>query len=1162
MKHYQLTNVHRGRVKRLYHVPLGFWMKVCWAIIPVLFSGLQATTAHPSNGKGLENEKIHLNVRNLSLPKIFHEIEKQTTLHFAYDPNLVEGYSATVSGNPITVEKALSIILKDTPLAYNQIKDKILITRIRMPASSKIEPLRINISALQTEYKPLEINITGKVTDQDGEPLIGVNIQVKGTTKGTVTDFDGLYSLTDVDEQAVLVFSYIGFLTQEIQAAGKTMIDVVLLPDAQMLDEVIVVGYGTVKKSDLTGSVSRISGEDFSRQPITQLTEMLSGTVSGFYSKQSASPSGGGSMEIRGQNSLSAQTNPMIVLDGVIFNGSLQEINPSDIESIDILKDASSAAIFGARAAAGVILVTTKKGVVGKPRINFSTKIGFSNPTSELKPLGPDEYLQFRQDFFTEGILNDPSTNRYYYTNPENLPSDISVDEWLNFRDNPNQNPINEWTQRLNLFSVEQENYLAGRTVDWYGKVMNPNALRQNYDLSVSGGTDKIRYYWSMGYLDNEGIITGQQYSALKSRLNLDVSLNDWLSVGLNGQFTNRDEGGAAANLGRMYIVSPYGNFRNEDGSLTLHPHEYVGGINPMTDYYGRNQNRKINSIFTSLYTNIELPFGFTYKFSYQPRISYLDDFIFDGPESTRGISLPQGFSSRANQKTYEWMVDNLLTWNKTFGVHNLDFTFLYNIEEFQSWYNIQSNQNFTPNAKLGFHGLQFGDNPSISNSDTRQTGDALMGRMNYSLMERYLFTASVRRDGYSAFGQEQPHAVFPAFAFAWKLSDEGFYNNEGIINRLKLRLSWGVNGNREIGAYSALSTLSSVKSYDGSNVIVGVQNSSLANSSLVWEKTTSFNIGADIGILEDRIGVSADFYVGKTNDLLLNRLLPIITGFSNVTSNLGELKNQGFELNINTTNIYTSNFNWSSNLVFSLNRNEIVSLFGDKGDYTLLGESRNGELPDFSNRWFPGHAVDAVWSYNILGIWQESEADQAAVYNMVPGDIKGEDVNNDGKFIDVEDQQFIGHTVPRYLFGLQNTLDWGPWSASMFIRADLGHLIPFNEALGGTLTHDRNNYNNGPLPYWTPENQSNSYPRLRPVNTAYGGGISFYEPGAFLRLQDISLSYSLPESFYSRLEMTGMSLFVSSRNLLTIDSFIGWDPESRMTPMPKSITFGIDISL
>src|SRR5690606_16680508 len=288
----------------------------------------------------------------------------------------------------------------DIPLSYNQINAKILITRAKHPNSIPTELLQIRtpLPRLEQMTAPV-INISGTVTDQNGEALIGVNIQVKGTTKGTITDFDGRYSLDDVDEQAILVFSYIGFQSQEVPVAGKSTIDIVLLPDAQLLDEVIVVGYGTVKKSDLTGSVTRISGEDFKRQPITQLTEMLSGTVSGFYSQQSASPGGGGSMEIRGQNSLSARTNPMIVLDGVIFNGSLQEINPNDIESIDILKDASSSAIFGARVAAGIILVTTKKGSVGAPTINFSTKIGFSNPTSERKPLGPEEYLQFREDF-------------------------------------------------------------------------------------------------------------------------------------------------------------------------------------------------------------------------------------------------------------------------------------------------------------------------------------------------------------------------------------------------------------------------------------------------------------------------------------------------------------------------------------------------------------------------------------------------------------------------------------------------------------------------------------------------------------------------------------------------------------------------------------------
>lgn len=1023
-------------------------------------------------------------------------------------------------------------------------------------------PLFCLIAAATTAVAQ-EGSLRGTVTDTSGAPLPGVSVMVKGAGTGTSTDMDGRYDLQYTGADTVIVFSLLGFQTREIPTSGQTVLDVRMEPDIAGLDEVVVIGYGTAKKSDLTGSVARIDGEDFRKQPVTQLTEMLSGTVPGFYSKQDANAAGGGSMEIRGQNSLSAQTDPMIVLDGVIFNGSLREINPADIESIDILKDASSAAIFGARAAAGVILITTRKGQTGAPRINFSAKVSMSSPTRDRRPLGPEEYLQYRQDYFTEGILNDPSTSRYYYVNPNELPADISVEEWLNFRDSPHEDPITEWTQRLNLFTTEQENYRAGKTVDWYSKVINRQALRQNYDLSVSGGTDRVKYYWSLGYLNNEGVITGDRYAALQSRLNLDVSLSDWLTVGMNGQFTNRDEGGATANLTRMYTVSPYGDFRNEDGSLTPYPHEYVLGINPMTDYYGRDRERKINALFASLYTSIRLPFGFNYKLSYQPRLSYADVYIFDGEESTQGLSIPGGIASRENEKVYEWMMDHLLTWNRTFGPHSFDVTFLYNVEEYQRRYNIQSNQNFLPNSELGYHGLQFGDSPSLDNSDSRQTGDALMGRVNYTLFDKYLFTASLRRDGFSAFGQEEPYAVFPAFAFAWKVSDEKFFNNEGFMNRLKLRFSWGVNGNRDIGAYSALSTLSSLKTYDGSNVVIGVQNASLPNASLVWEKTTSMNFGADIGLLNDRIDLSVDYYVGKTNDLLLDRLLPIITGFTNVTSNLGELKNHGLEVNISTNNINTSDFSWNTNLAFSFNRNEIVSLFGDKGQYTLLGQTHNGELPDFSNEWFPGHAVDAVWNYELTGIWQEEEADQAAVYNMTPGDFKGEDVNNDGEYVDVEDKQFIGHTTPRFLIGLRNDLNWRRFSVSIFFRADLGHLIPFNEALGGgALTHDRLNFNQGPLPYWTPANRNNRYPRLRPINTAYGGGLDFYEPGSFVRLQDVSLSYALPEAVYQKARLSGMQVYLSARNLATFSDFIGWDPESRMTPMPRTVTLGVDISL
>jgi TonB-linked SusC/RagA family outer membrane protein len=1005
--------------------------------------------------------------------------------------------------------------------------------------------------------------VSGEVIDASTqETLPGVNILVKGTNIGAVSDIDGNFNIEVPGPESVLVFSFIGYLTQEITVGNQSEIIISLASNAADLDEVVVIGYGTAKKSDLTGSVSRIDGETFKYQPMTQVTEMLTGTVAGLQANQSASASGGSSLEIRGPTSLSAGTSPMIVLDGVIYNGSMADINPNDIETIDILKDASSSAVYGARAASGVIIITTKKGTKGKPTINFSTQVGLSQAAKDRKPLNAEDFLNFRADYFKEGALNNPSIPENFYSHPSRLPGSVDVQEWLNYSESPNPDPYTEYLQRLNLYPTEQKNALAGKTVDWYSRVM-AKGLRQTYDLSIGGATDEITYFWSVGYVDNEGIVKGDRYGAIRSRLNVGFTVTDWLSIGANTQFSERDESSVPASLGLMYIASPFGEEYNEDGSLRLRPHDDPSAYHPLMNYYGQDRERKVNTLFSSLYANVGLPYGINYKISFQPRYSFTTDRNFWGDHTITGTqTFPGGRGTREISKTNEWMLDNLLTWNKQFDNHTFDVTFLYNTEKYRSWYEFQANQNFAPNQNLGYHGLQFGDNPSLTNYDTKETGDALMGRVNYTLLDKYLFTASLRRDGYSAFGQEQPRAFFPAAAFAWKISDEEFFNENGLINRLKLRLSWGVNGNRDIGAYSALAQLGSVLDYDGSNVEVGVENTSLSNPSLTWEKTESFNIGVDFGLVENRIDVTADFYVGTTIDLLMNRQLPRITGFQSITANLGELENRGFELTMRTVNMSSSGFNWSSDLVFSLNRNKIKSLFGDVGEYTLLGQTRTGELPDFSNHWFPGRAVDVVWDYDVIGIWQIEEGENADKYSMSPGDFKAVDVNEDGQYTDVIDKRFIGYTTPRYHLGLRNNFSYKNFSASIFIRANLGHVLPFNEALQGSLSHDRRNYSGGPMPYWTPENRNNEYARLRPIHSAYGGGLGIYKPASFVRIQDVSLSYAMPAPTTDRLRLSSLSIFGAIRNLYSFDQWPGWDPESNMTPMPQTFTLGLNLSL
>lgn len=1000
--------------------------------------------------------------------------------------------------------------------------------------------------------------VTGTVTDSTThEPLPGVTILVKGTQRGTSTDGTGKYSI-QASPNEVLSFSFIGYGSKDMVLSNQSKLDVGLSVMVNALEEMVVVGYGTMKKSDLTGAVIRMDAKTFKNQPMTQVSDMLTGTVAGFNANQGAGAAGGSSMQIRGPKSLNASSSPMIVMDGVIFNGNISDINPADIETIDILKDASSAAVFGARAAGGVLLITTKKGSSGKPVINLTANVGVAGTTSDFKPYDKDGYLTFRQDILRATNPNNPS---YYYDNPSSLPSGVTLEQWRKASNNPQADNTQEWLSRLRFFPVETENYLAGKTVDWYKEVIR-TAKRQNYDVSISGGAQNVTYYWSLGYQNNEGVVRGDKFSTIRSRLNVDFKITNWLNVGINTQFADRDESNVKANLSQMYIMSPYGFMYDKNGDVEWYPNSFAVA-NPMINYYGQDRMNKSNTLFASMFAKLKLPFGIDYKLSFQPRYNTSKDYNFYSSKTLEGgNSRSNGYASRLDASTYEWILDNLIHWNKTMGVHGFDVTLLYSSERNRGWESTNTNQGFVPNQNLGFHGLQYGISPTVTTNDNVITGDAVMARLNYSLFDKYLITASIRRDGFSAFGTKQPRAIFPAAAIAWKISEEKFFNLD-FVNQMKVRLSYGVNGNRDIGAYSALAQLKSVQYFDGSNIQVGVVNSTLANPNLVWEKTESINFGLDMSFLKNRLDMTMEYYDMTTTDLLMNRLLPEITGFKNITSNLGKLGNKGFEMTVGTVNMDRPNFSWRSNLVFSFNRNKIKELFGDYQEKVVDGKTIRSELPDYTNEWFPGQALDRVWNYDVTGIWQTNEKDAAGVYKLQPGDFKATDVDGNGKFEALQDKMFIGYLQPRFRFGLRNDFTFlKNFTASIFIRSELGHVAPFDEALrsGGSDTYDRRNTND--IPYWTPENAINDYARLNTNTNVFGGKIRIYRPSSYLRVQDLTLGYSLPESMAHRIKLGSMRVYAAARNLYTLTKWPGWDPESLTQPMPKTFTIGLNLSI
>jgi TonB-linked SusC/RagA family outer membrane protein len=1007
--------------------------------------------------------------------------------------------------------------------------------------------------------------VTGIVRSAaDNQALLGVTVQVKGSSNSTATDAKGHYVLRNVSSSDSLLFTYVGFATESVLAGNRREINISLQLEASSLDQVVVVGYGTQKKSDLTGAISQIDGKAFENQPMTQITDMLTGTLAGVNINQGTSASGGNSfMEIRGRTSLTASNAPMIVVDGSIFNGSIEEINPIDVNTIDVLKDASAAAIYGARASNGVILITTKKGGrnKSKPTINFTTNIGLTEAARDQRAYNGEEYIQYRTDVLKSWGTGMPN---YYFDSPDKLPEGITIDQWRNLSANPTADNTIEWLNRLRFFPTEIDNYMAGKTVDWYSLVM-PKGLRQSYDISISGGSDKFSYYWSGGYVNNEGIIRGDKYSTVRTRLNVDFKVADWINIGLNSQLSSRDNSVAPASLSQMYEVSPYGSlYDTTTGYLKWYPHDYQVAENHLLNTYYQERSNKTSSLFASLYANIKLPLGIEYKLSYQPnnQFGYNYNFWPSATTLTGGVSHRNGYGTRQETRSKDWILDNILHWKRQVGIHNIDVTLLYSGEEHLSWRTNISNVDFAPNQNLGYNALQFGNTPTLTNNDTRTTGDAVMARLNYSLFNKYLVTLSTRRDGYSAFGQKNPRASFPAAAFAWKISDEKFFK-ANWIDQMKLRLSWGVNGNRDIGAYSSLAQVSPNIYYDGSNTVVGVYNSSLANADLAWERTAAFNMGLNFGLLHNRINVDFNYYNMKTTNLLMNRILPAITGFNNITTNLGEVDNHGFEFTVTSNNMKTPKFNWNTNFVFSLNRNKIKHLFGDYEEVIENGKTIKREVPDYSNHWFPNQAIDIVWDYNVTGIWQLNEAVDAAVYNMIPGNFKAEDVNKDGKYQALDDKKFIGYTQPRYRLGLRNDFTFfNSLSLTVFIRAELKKISYFPNAFHvDDAVLDRLSLL-PPPDYWTPDNPINDYPSLLNNLSSYGGGLGYYRPSSFVRIQDLILSYVIPQKVAQRVNLNSLRVFGSVRNLYTFTKWPGWDPESLNSPMPRTYTLGLSFSL
>ncbi|WP_339727375.1 TonB-dependent receptor [Maribacter stanieri] len=956
--------------------------------------------------------------------------------------------------------------------------------------------------------------VSGTITDADNIPIPYVNIIEKGTTNGAVSDFDGNYSIEVKDlDTSELVFSLIGFKSQTVVLDGKSSVNVALLEDVSNLDEVIVVGYGSQKKSDVTGAVASANIEAFEDAPNTNIAQSLQGTVAGLNIGQVNAAGQTPEISIRGRASISGSQSVLIILDGIQYNGSLSSINPSDIASIDVLKDVSSTAVYGAQAANGVILITSKGGKRNqKPKISITSSYATLDPTVSNRPLMRSDYIDhINMQLYDKRFLAPE------FTTP-----------------NPDYVGYFEGGQGFNanfeLQSDTNPGEFSDNDFDWWGNGTQTGYVHQN-EINVTGASEKTSYLLSVGLTEAEGIIQNDKFSRRSLRINLDTDVNDFWKVGIQafGSFVNED--GDEPFLSQLRNFSPLLVPYDDEGNLipnpagTIEPNPYQGQI---TEDYQRK-----DYFFANLYSEIELPFikGLSY------RINFGNNYRI---EKYYGSSIyGAGLTGNAGKSLLfyrDYTLDNLLKYDRTFGKHEIGATLLYGAIE---------RQQETTNAyaagfdrlSLGYSDLSSGGIPSIGSSAYTETLNYQMLRANYKFDNRYILTGTIRRDGFSGFAANEKTAYFPSGALGWIASNEAFLKDTPWVNNLKLRASYGIAGN-QTPRYTSLARLRTIPAYvfgDGGSPAFGQELTSLANPNLRWEKTSGLNVGVDFNFFDSRLNGSIDTYRNVTDDLLFSVRIPYLTGFSNIQTNVGKLQNTGLEITLTGDIVRNDNFSWTATANYSTNKNEILELTGEDAD----GDGVEDDL--IQSGLFIGESINALYDYETDGIYQIGD-DIPDGYGI--GNYKIVDQNGDGMITQAEDRKIIGTRDPSYAVSLLNTFKYKNLSFSFFlnsIQGDDEHYLSRNDnALYRNANTLYQNVVSG-IDYWSPQNPG-GLNAMAPNRPGIAG--TRYENRSFVRLQDVNLKYSFDDKILEKLSLSELSIFVSGKNLATWTDWNGFDPE------------------
>ena len=1086
-----------------------------FVIQTVLFSTLLASGSEAQRVVNAHEVFLSVNVEETRVIDVFEEIEAQTSFVFSYEKkDLDKQVKITLHTEQQSVADILLEISRQAKLKFKQV-------------NNTINASRLSSAELRFETEAVVLQVSGQVTVQTDETTLpGVNILVKGTNSGTVTDMDGNYSVNVPTENDTLVFSSIGYVTQEVPVNGREVVDVALADDVQSLSEVVVVGYGTQKKADVTGAIATVSSEQIKDRPVTNFTEALAGQMAGVQVQQiDGAPGGAGlSVRVRGIGSISAGSSPLYVVDGYPIEGDISMISPNDITSIQVLKDASATAIYGSRGGNGVVIVTTKTGQIGKPQVAFNTYVGLQQVARQVDMMNSGEYVQW----FIDGHNN----------------------AWV--QEGGNINDPNEARPSLN-YQIPEE-YRTPKNLPnttWQDEIFR-TAPMHSYQLSVSGGNENIRYMISGNYVKQQGIVLNTDYDRFNLRSNVSSQVTDHLEIGLNVDAStdkaNLVENGKYGPVQLSLVVPPTFPVYNADGSFSSplnSPYSLHQGDdpNPVEIATQIDNTEKKYRTLGQVFGKYEFIDGLTFKVSLgglltESRAKYYRP-SYVNRDSNKVPNQIEAESATTHQTN--WLLENTLTYDKVFdGIHAVNAVIGYT----QQRDSYEDNYLFATN--FPYEGVRTLNNGQVTEGSSTESEYALvsyLARVNYAFADKYLFTGTIRADGSSRFGSENKWGVFPSFSLGWRVSEEDFISQSSIISDLKLRTSYGFTGNNAIPNYGSQGLLGVEQYALGSRLVNAVYPSTLSNPNLGWEMTRQLDLGVELGLLANRIYIEADYYYRSTKDLLLSVPVPQITGYAVQLQNIGKVQNQGVEFSATTRNLVNS-FKWSTNFNISVNRNKVLALGPDDNPiYASAPNVTNGFKTEV------GQPVANFYGYVFDGVYTtEAEIEaHAHLPTDVPGDPIIRDVNGDG-VLNADDRTIIGNNQPDFTYGLTNDFSYRNFDLRFQLTGSQGGEVFSMSSRFTKYFHGERNARADAVNRWRSPEQPGDGEYFR-ANRNYLGlqkepSSYWIQDASFLRIRNVTLGYNLPSTILESSFIESSRFYFSVQNLYTFTDYFGFDPE------------------